>query len=47
MLDTNQEYFIVVSVQDKAEAWRVNFGSYPFRYQPPDGYPAYGASLSH
>lgn len=43
MIDTGQEYFIAVSVQDKAEGWRVNFGATPFRFPPPEGFPAYGA----
>jgi hypothetical protein len=42
MVETG-EYFIAVSVQDKAESWKVNFGATPFRYPPPAGYPAYGA----
>ena len=42
MLYPNDEYFIAVSVQDKAEAWRINFGATPFRYPPPDGFPSYG-----
>jgi hypothetical protein len=43
MIDTGQEYFIAVSVQDKAEGWRINFGATPFRYPPPDEFPPYGA----
>ena len=42
MLHQGEEYFIAVSVQHKAEAWRVNFGSTPFRFPPPEGYPTYG-----
>jgi len=42
MLYPNDEYFIAVSVQDKAEAWRINFGATPFRFPPPDGFPSYG-----
>lgn len=43
MVSANGEYFIAVSVQDKAEAWRVNFGATSFRFNPPSGFPAYGA----
>lgn len=42
MIDSGEEYFIAVSVQDKAESWRVNFGANPFRFPAPDGFPAYG-----
>jgi hypothetical protein len=42
MLYPNDEYFIALSVQDKAEAWRVNFGATPFRYPPPEAFPPYG-----
>jgi hypothetical protein len=42
MLYPGDEYFIAVSVQDKAEAWRINFGATPFHFSPPDGFPSYG-----
>jgi hypothetical protein len=44
MVPVNEEHFIAVSAQDKAEAWRVNFGGAPFRYPPPAGFPAYAAA---
>jgi hypothetical protein len=43
MIDAGEEYFIAVSVQNPTEAWRVNFGATPFRFPPPQGFPAYGA----
>lgn len=43
MVDTGDEYFVAVSVQNKTEGWRINFGSKAFRFPPPDGFPAYGA----
>lgn len=46
MVDAGQEYFIAVSVQNKSEAWRVNFGASPFRFPAPEGYLAYGAPRS-
>lgn len=44
MVHVGQEYFIAVSVQDKGEAWRINFGSTPFRFPRPDNFQPYGAS---
>lgn len=43
VLYPGEEYFIVVSVQSKAEGWRINFGASPFHFAAPSGYPAYGA----
>ena len=43
VLYAGEEYFIAVSVQSKAEAWRINFGASPFRFVAPSGYPAYSA----
>lgn len=45
LIDAGEEYFIAVSVQDKAEAWKVNFGASSFRYPPPAGFPPYGAPV--
>jgi hypothetical protein len=42
MLETNEEYFIAVSLGDNTESWRINLGTTPFRFPVPEGFLPYG-----
>jgi hypothetical protein len=42
--DLENDYFVVVSVENKGESWRVNFGGSPFSFSPPEGFAPYGSN---